>query len=233
MAYPEGVVDLTGDNAMPAMWDQPVVPSPVVQEPTVDSYESSFETSSAVIIDEEEERRRSRARALGEVDRGADVVIAPVAYEPPTMYQPWPSFVLILLRFLVAAILAIHATQQVLNLAGTTALWENSLLPGGEVWTITMIIVQYLTAVLLVLGLGVRGVGIGIMVAFIIVLCFLQWGAEPFFVDKVSGFRGEVEVFLVMAGLMFVGLGGGSIGVDGAIHRARLERKNTTISQEV
>jgi hypothetical protein len=34
---------------------------------------------------------------------------------------------------------------------------------------------------------------------------------------------------LVAAGLVFAGVGGGSIAVDGAIHRAHLDRKNAKL----
>jgi|GEM_PF-2990722 len=248
VSEPEGIVDLTGESAVQPVWKetasedaakaQPIAPTPasdpIVEDTVIKSVDDEVfpPAHSPVIITEDEDRHQARARALGEVDRGADVVIAPPSFAPPSTYRPWPSFVLILIRLIVAAILIIHATRQVLDFEHTTAIWNNSLLPAGEMWAIATIGAQYLIAVLLILGLAVRGAGIALMVTFLIVLFYLVWGAKPVFVDGNPGFLGETEVLLVVLGLLFAGLGGGAIGVDGAVHRASLEKKNLQVILE-
>jgi uncharacterized membrane protein YphA (DoxX/SURF4 family) len=234
---PEGTVDLTGEQAIPAVWMEDSVPdtSPLREDtrsagdPVSEPLEEDLPAPTSVILSPEEERHLARAKALGEVDRGADVVIAPATFAIPSTYRPWPSFVLVLIRFIVAAILILRATRQLQDLEHTAAIWKNSLLPAGDMLAIATIGAQYLIALLLIVGLAVRGAGVAMMALFVVILCFLVWGVSPLFTDGDPGFLGLSEVLFVTLGLLFAGLGGGSLGIDGAVHRARLERKNSQV----
>jgi uncharacterized membrane protein YphA (DoxX/SURF4 family) len=242
-AYPAGMVDLSvetpsGLGELPDVQDlssslyrgggdtaEPVPGIVEVDQPVT-------QNSSTIFMPAEnpfEDQRAARARALGEVDPGADVVSAPREFEPPSTYRRWPSFVLLALRLVLAGVLGIRATQELLNLGATQELWANSILPSGDVIAIVVIILEYLAAVLLLLGLGSRIAGGLIIVVFVTILIFLVWGALSLFTTGVVGFRGELEVLMVILGLVLAGVGGGGVAVDAAIHRARLEKKNARL----
>ncbi|MDR0489460.1 MAG: DoxX family protein [Propionibacteriaceae bacterium] len=239
---PEGTIDLTGETPVWGTVATPLAPAPesLYQEPgigepvqgIVEVDQLSQDQHTIIMADENIDRRAARARALGEVDPGADVVAAPNYLQPPAMYRPWPSFILFVVRLVVATILTIRATQELMNLTQIKALWENSLLAYPEIWTLSTIVVKYIIAVLLLLGLASRAAGLALATLFIIVLSFLVWGAVNPFTSGVIGFDGELEVLMVLLGLVFAGVGGGSAAIDGAIHKARLERKNARLGQE-
>lgn len=235
----QGVVDLTDESVqtedsvrIPASsytGQQSAEPVPG----TVEVDRSVTQSNQTVVMPMEsvlDERKAARARALGEVEPGADVVAAPQLFAPPSTYKAWPSFVLIVLRLVVATILSIRATQELLNFTQVKNMWTNSILPNPEIVAVTEVVLQYLIALMLLLGLASRVAGLLLMVLYICVLSFLVWGAVNPFASGVIGFRGELEVVMVLLGLVFAGIGGGSAAVDGAVHRARLERKNAKIS---
>ena len=236
LAFPEGLIDLTDD----AGEDSVRIPASAyrgetTQEPvhgTVEVDRSVNQPNETVIMPVEpvvDDRRAARARALGEVDPGADVIAAPVMLTPPAMYKAWPSFTLFVFRLIVATILSIRATQELLNFTQTKALWSVSILPNPEIFAIVQIVVEYLIALMLVLGLASRVAGLLLIVLYVMVLSFVTWGSVNPFTSGVIGFNGEYEVLMVVIGLVFAGIGGGGAAVDGAVHRARLERKNAKL----
>ncbi len=242
---PEGTVDLTEAPAVvvpvpPALgpmgdlyrvdetMTEPVPGTVEVDKPVTQPNETVIMPVESVLGD----HRAARARALGEVDRGADVVVAPQQFAPPSVYRPWPSFVLFVFRIVIAAILGVRATQQMLNFTATKALWAGSILPDPEVVAMVQIIVEYVVAVMLLLGLASRVAGVLIVVLHVVILSFLVWGAANPFTRGVVGFAGEYEVMMTVIGLLFAGVGGGGAAVDGAVHRGRLERKNARINQD-
>ena len=236
LAFPEGLIDLTED----ADEDSVRIPASAyrgetTEEPvhgTVEVDRPVTQPNETVIMPVEiaaDDRRAARARALGEVDPGADVIAAPAQLTPPEMYKAWPSFTLFIFRLVIAAILSIRATQELLNFTQTKALWATSILPNPEILAITQIVVEYLIALMLLLGLASRVAGLLLIVLNILVLSFIVWGAVNPFASGVVGFRGELEVLMVVIGLVFAGVGGGGAAVDGAVHRARLERKNAKL----
>jgi len=235
-AFPAGTVDLTGDNAIPAELRSPApstypAPEPVPGTVQVDPPVAKPVPAAVQPIETQlDDHRAARARALGEVDPGADVIAAPAPFGPPSVYKGWPSFTLFVFRLVVAAILGIRATQELINFEQTKALWETSILPNPGVVAIVQIVVEYAIAIMLLIGLASRVAGVLLMLLAIGWLVFLVWGAVNPFSSGVVGFRGEFEVLLVAAGLVFAGVGGGRAAVDGAIHRARLERKNARMA---
>ena len=236
LAFPQGLIDLTED----AGEDSVRIPASAyrgetTEEPvhgTVEVDQPVKQPNETVIMPVEtaaDDRRAARARRLGEVDPGADVVAAPTLLTPPEMYKAWPSFTLFMFRLIVTTILSVRATQELLNFTSTKALWATSILPNPEILAIAQIVVEYLISLMLLLGLASRVAGLLMMVLYIIVLSFITWGAVNPFASGVIGFHGEYEVLMVVIGLAFAGVGGGSAAVDGAVHKARLERKNAKL----
>jgi uncharacterized membrane protein YphA (DoxX/SURF4 family) len=208
-----------------------VFPEPI--HGTVEVDQSVYQPNETVIMPTEsgmDDRRAARARALGEVDPGADVIAAPRQFAAPSVYRAWPSFVLFIFRFVIASIVATRATQEMLNFAQLKALWATSILPSPEIVALSQIIIECLIALMLVLGLGSRAAGLLLAGVFATILCFLVWGAVNPFASGVVGFRGEFELVMAATGFALAGIGGGGAAVDGAIHRARLERKNARLS---
>jgi len=236
LAFPQGLIDLTDDSGE----DSVRIPASAyrgetTEEPvhgTVEVDQPVNQPNETVIMPVEtaaDDRHAARARALGEVDPGADVVAAPVLFTPPEMYKAWPSFTLFMFRLIVATVLSVRATQELLNFTATKSLWATTILSNPEILAITQIVVEYLIALMLLLGLASRVAGLLLMILYIVVLSFITWGAVNPFVSGVIGFRGEYEVLMVVIGLVFAGIGGGGAAVDGAVHRARLERKNAKL----
>jgi len=235
LAFPEGLIDLTEETEDSVRIPASAYRGETTQEPvhgTVEVDRAVNQPNETVIMPVEtaaDDRRAARARALGEVDPGADVVAAPTQFTPPEMYKAWPSFTLFIFRLIIATILSIRATQELLNFSATKALWASSVLPNPEVLAIVQIIVEYLIALMLLLGLASRVAGLLMIVLNILVLSFLVWGSSNPFKSGVIGFTGEYEVLMLVIGLVFAGIGGGGAAVDGAVHRARLERKNAKL----
>jgi len=240
--FPQGMVDLTEEGGWNSGEEDSVrIPAsvyrddPNAMEPSPGTVEvdSATTQSTPVVMGDDpgvNDRRAARARALGEVAPGADVVAPPVRFHPPSIYKPWPSFVLIVFRLLIAAALAISAMQELLDLTATKALWATTILPYTDIWAYSLIMVKFVIALMLILGFGTRIAGILMMVAYVVVLVFTVWGAKPIFTSGQVGFLGELEVIMILIGLLFVGIGGGGAAIDGAIHRARIERKNAKAS---
>jgi len=185
-------------------------------------------------------QRTARAEALGEVQMTPDVVVAPERLAPPTTYKLWPSLMLLLFRLVIAGVIGIRVAHEIGSLSATKAMWARTVIP--EQWatvaTWTYLVVECLIVVLLLFGLGTRIAGALMVLVFAAVLALLLWGVgNPFDVriadtyyqfaaQPFVSFYGEFQVIMVAAGLLFAGVGGGGIGIDGAIHRDRLERRN-------
>ncbi|MCL2736455.1 MAG: DoxX family protein [Propionibacteriaceae bacterium] len=241
--FPEGTIDLTEEAPSGSQGDleesfripASAYAGQIAQEPvhgTVEVDHTVEQPGATVIMPVEsalDDHRAARARALGEVDPGADVVTAPRQYLPPSVYKGWPSFTLFVLRLVVATLLSIRGTQELMHFTATKQLWATSVLPDPEIMAIAQIGLEFLIALMLLLGLASRVAGVLLMIVYIVVLSFLVWGASNPFVSGMDGFYGEREVLMVIIGLVFAGIGGGGAAVDGAVHRARLERKNAKL----
>ena len=238
-ALPEGIIDLTDEAPQPeedsvrisaSLYRGETAAEPV--HGTVEVDQSVTQSNETVIMPVEsalDDRRAARARALGEVDPGVEVIAAPLPFTPPSTYKVWPSFVLFVFRLVIATILSIRATQEWANFSQTRGLWATSILPSPGILAGTQIAVEYLIALMLLVGVASRAAGVLLVVLYVSVLSFITWGAVNPFARGVIGFRGEWEVLMVVIGLVFAGIGGGGAAVDGAVHRARLERKNAKL----
>jgi uncharacterized membrane protein YphA (DoxX/SURF4 family) len=247
-SFPEGTIDLTADSPyLPAALpdyetDSPsaplglyrgggAIPNPTqvaeVDQGDMQADNSSYITQYDPTLDE---HRAARARALGEVDPGADVVAAPQQFLPPSTYGGWPSFTLFVLRVGVAAILGIRATQALLDFTASKQIWANSILTRPDIFAIVEICLEFLAALMLLLGFGSRVAGGLIIINQITVLIFLTWGNFSPFHDGVRGFMGEFQILMILIGLLFLGVGGGRAGVDAAIYGSVLEKKNARLT---
>ena len=244
-AFPEGTVDLTGETPLPDYGSPAVdfarlqaslygngqvagepVPGIVEVERTVTQPNETVVMPVESVLDD---HRAARARALGEVAPGADVVAAPAPYAPPSVYRIWPSLTLFIFRLVLATVLSIRATQEWLHFTASKNLWATSILPEPALLATIQIIVEYLIALMLVLGLASRVAGVLMVVVYIGVLSFVTWGAvNPFSVQV--GFVGEYELLMVVCGLVLAGLGGGRVAIDATVHKARLEKKNARLA---
>ena len=242
--FPEGTVDLTGETPLPNLspagdfarkqaslygsaqgaWEP--VPGTVEVERTMTQPNETVVMPVESVLDD---HRAARARALGEVDPGADVVAAPPTYAPPSVYRAWPSLTLFIFRIVIATLLSIRATQELLHFTASKNLWATSILPQPAVLAVVQVIIEYLIALLLLLGLANRVAGVLMVVVYISVLSFVTWGAVNPFVNGVLGFRGEFEVMMTACGLVLAGLGGGRVAIDATVHKARLEKKNARL----
>ncbi|MDR2930231.1 MAG: hypothetical protein LBV06_04935 [Propionibacteriaceae bacterium] len=244
--FPQGTVDLTeeaaskpafalagpGDNHARALDDslyrqgqEPVPGTVEVDQPVTQPNATVIMPMESQLTD----HQAARARALGVVDRGADVITAPQLFLPPSMYKRWPSFALFMFRLVVVAILGIRATQEWMNFSHLKERWSASIFPSPEIFATGQIIVEYAIALMLLLGLASRVAGVVMLALYATVLSFVVWGATNPFSRGVVGFDGQYEVTMAAIGLLFAGLGGGGAAVDAAIHRARLERKNAKL----
>ncbi|AQP50261.1 DoxX family membrane protein [Tessaracoccus flavescens] len=131
------------------------------------------------------------------------------------------SFGLLVLRLVLAFVLGVAAWQILGNVTRTAEYLEQTVLPYTReiAWGLGFTLAAM--AVMLVLGLGVRIVGLLLAVISGAALAFLRWGPFPIFVENMEGFRGDKELVLLAIGILLFSIGGGKAGIDGAISKAR------------
>ena len=131
------------------------------------------------------------------------------------------SFGLLVLRLVLAFVLGVAAWQILGNVTRTAEYLEQTVLPYTReiAWGLGFTLAAM--AVMLVLGLGVRIVGLLLAVIAGATLAFLRWGPFPIFVENMEGFRGDKELVLLAIGILLFSIGGGKAGIDGAISKAR------------
>ncbi len=131
------------------------------------------------------------------------------------------SFGLLVLRLVVAAILGIVGYQILSDIDATTELLSRTLIPEPRTVAWVLGFALAVMAVLLVIGMAVRVVGLLLTVIAIGSLVFIRWGSFSIFVEGVEGFIGDKDLLLAAVGILFFSLGGGKAGVDGAISASR------------
>lgn len=135
------------------------------------------------------------------------------------------SFGLIVLRFVTAGILGIIGYQILTAPAAAAERLAATALPQPQLmaWIIGFTLAGI--ALALIIGLLVRLAGFLMVVLGIGSLVLYRWGSFSPFIPGVEGFSGDRDLLLVAVGLLFVTLGGGALGVDGAFRRARARSK--------
>lgn len=136
------------------------------------------------------------------------------------------SFGLFVLRLITAGILGIVAYQVLYSIDATADFLSGQPLipePRLVAWIVGFTLAAM--AVMLVIGLGVRVVGVLLAAIAIAALILIHWGNFSPFVDGMDGFLGDRDLLLAGVGLLFMSLGGGRFGIDGAISRSRADAR--------
>lgn len=175
---------------------------------------------------EAERRRRAaedaRNRSLGTIipaDDGTDVA----RLVPPrrTTDKWFASMGLFLLRWALAAILAVRGYQMITDIPGTRDLLGEIGMPWLEYFPWALAIAHGLAALGLVFGLGVRVIGLCVAALGISVLAVVKWGVVPIFQSGMPGFVGELEVLMTAVGFALFTLGSGGWGMDAGLRHNR------------
>lgn len=131
------------------------------------------------------------------------------------------SFGLFVLRLVTAAILGIVGYQVLSDIDATAEFLSATLIPEPPLVAWILGIGLFLLAVLLVIGLAVRVAGLLLAVVAVGSLAFIRWGQFSPFIAGMEGFLGDHDLLLAAVGILFLSLGGGRWGIDGAFVKAR------------
>lgn len=130
-----------------------------------------------------------------------------------TTDRPHGALALLLLRLAVAAVVITHGVQHLQDLDGFRAFVNSLGVPMADTAAVVTPIAEIAIGAALVLGLAVRVAGLGLAVLFVLVIIAVYSG-EPLFPADGGGLTGELETLLAVAGVVFLLLGGGGLGVD-------------------
>lgn len=132
-----------------------------------------------------------------------------------------PALGLFLVRVVVAAIMAVHGTQKLLNLQGTTGMLTSLGLPQPGLAALALSLVEVLAGAALLFGMLTRLAGLGVLVVMAGALVMvLDWPASMIGYEG-YGFAAELEVLLAVLGIMFMLVGAGRWSVDELFTRYR------------
>ena len=183
------------------------------------------------ISEQEEERRRrekleaeraARNERLGVVETSPKNASRALVEKPRrTTDGPLASLGLFFLRLITAAILTVLAYQGLTNVDGTAEALSRTHLPEPRmvVWIGGFLLAAM--ALLLVIGLLQRVVGVLLLVMAICSLAFIRWGAFSPFLPGIDGFLGDRDLLLGAVALLLICLGGGGWGIDAAFRHSR------------
>ena len=135
------------------------------------------------------------------------------------------SFGLLVLRLVTAFVLGVAAYQILGNVSATADYLGQTALPYPREIAWGLGFTLAVMAVLLVLGLGVRIVGLLLAAIAGASLAFLRWGQFSIFSANMEGFHGDKDLILAAIGILLFAIGGGKVGIDGAISKARWNSK--------
>ncbi|PIE21013.1 MAG: hypothetical protein CSA64_04060 [Arachnia propionica] len=134
------------------------------------------------------------------------------------------SFGLFVLRLVAAAILGVIGYQILTPVDRTVEFLSQTMIPEPRLVAWILGFTLGAMALLLVIGLMQRFVGLLMMLLGIGSLVFIRWGNFLPFVPGQEGFIGDRDLLLAAVGLLLLTLGGGAWGIDGAIRRGRSRR---------
>ena len=201
-----------------------------MQTPAQESTPTPTASPIPVAEQEEERRRREKLEAeraarnerLGVVETSPRNASRALVEKPRrTTDGPLASLGLFFLRLVTAAILTILAYQGLTNVEGVAAASNIARLPEPRlmVWIGGFLLAAM--ALLLVIGLLQRVVGVLLLVMSIFSLVFIWWGAFSPFLPGQDGFLGDRDLLLGAVGLLLICLGGGGWGIDAAFRHSR------------
>ncbi|MFD0866081.1 DoxX family protein, partial [Tessaracoccus lubricantis] len=180
--------------------------------------EAAEEEARAAALRAEKEERDRRLGMVATSQENAERELRPRSRG----VGPFGSFGLFVLRLVTAGILGIVAYQVLYSIDVTAEFLSGQpLIPEPRLvsWIIGFTLAAM--AVMLVIGLGVRVVGFVLAALAIAALVLIRWGSFSPFVDGMEGFLGDKDLLLAAVGILFLSMGGGRFGIDGAIHRSR------------
>lgn len=218
-ASPEEAGEVT--SVQPHVAAAPSIPEPVPTPPPAEEVEEERRLQEQLAAE-----RAARDERLGVVKTSpANESRTPPMPEKRSTDRPLASFGLFFLRVVTAAILGIIAYQGLTNIDGTAAVLERTLLPQPRLlaWIggFTLIVL----ALLLVVGLLQRVVGVVLLALSVVSLVFIRWGQFSPFLSGVEGFMGDRDLLLGAVGLLLICIGGGGWGIDAAFRRSRQAAK--------
>ncbi len=236
----------SGDDEMEATQAVPVAVVAVDAETTAavpdGLYRAGGAESSAVAdetypdVDVEEERlqarldaeRQAREQRLGAVATSSENASREDAGPARiTTDRFFPSFSLFVLRLVTASILGVTSWQILGSGVDETAnfLAGYPLIPEPRLVAWILGFTLAALALLLVIGLLQRLVGLLLLAIAVATLTFIRWGSFSIFQADTSGFLGDRDLLLAAVGLLLLGMGGGRWGIDGAFRASRAASK--------
>lgn len=170
--------------------------------------------------------RRARDERLGVVATSPDNAVR----DPATAYKVstdrfFGSLGLFVMRLVAAAVLGITGYQVLTKVDRTTEFLGQTMIPEPRLVTWIVGFTLGALALLLVIGLLQRVVGVLLLLLSIGSLVFIRWGAFSPFVEGREGFLGDKTLLLAGIAFVLIGVGGGLWGIDGAFRRARATSK--------
>lgn len=170
--------------------------------------------------------RRARDERLGVVATSPENEVR----DPATAYKVstdrfFGSLGLFVMRLVAAAVLGITGYQVLTNVDRTTEFLGQTMIPEPRLVTWIVGFTLGALALLLVIGLLQRVVGVLLLLLSIGSLVFIRWGTFSPFVEGREGFLGDKTLLLAAIAFVLIGVGGGLWGVDGAFRRARAAAK--------
>ncbi|MGO1384762.1 MAG: DoxX family membrane protein [Arachnia sp.] len=138
-----------------------------------------------------------------------------------------PSFSLFVLRLVTASILGVTSWQILGSGVDATANYLGGFPVIPEPRLVAWILGFTLgsLALLLVIGLLQRFVGLVLLIVAVAALTFIRWGSFSIFNADTAGFLGDKDLLLAAIGLLLLGMGGGRWGIDGAFRASRAAAK--------
>lgn len=173
--------------------------------------------------------REARAQRLGLVATSEANAVREAPAARPRGVGHFGSFGLFVLRLVTASILGVVGYQILSDVDATAEFIGRTLIPEPVTvaWSVGFGLAAM--AVLLVIGLAVRVVGVLLAIVAGCSLAFIRWGQFSPFVDGMEGFLGDLDLLLLAVGIVFLTLGGGRWGIDGAFAKARQNAREARV----
>ncbi len=179
----------------------------------------------------EEERKLAAERAARREARKAALAAADVRTAPEAVVVSRRgidgfsgAFSLLLVRLVVAAIMAVHGLAFVTDPVAAQQLFATTILPEPAIMAAVTGYASLAIAVALLFGLLTRAAGFGVLLIAVGALTFVLWGDGRPFIASRAGFVGELELLLAAVGLLLLCIGGGRFSLDRGFRRSGANR---------